>query len=1168
MRRHISIHLILRISLLFLFGITGYSQETTYFTLVSYGIPYDKSELTDYRLSKLKIISRHDLDILDVYFSGKGNNATDNYYSLFPFGREDLSLINKYNHFRVETRLHWLSLVEKKWDPMAEISLCYDLPYVGVELGYVMSLKGIDKDEGLNGIFLNFNLGFNSVNGLRYQAKTKKIEIAERSKNVNLMPIEERLQKTSTNLEDARKRVTGINKELFGLDEKYDKKIVENEKRYEAKLQLKSEEIVKDEFETTAQYNNRVMLHEQSVDQNIKYSEMERDSTKNELRNLKILERRVLTLERNRILSQEFKIDDLQVELGDYDAETELYSAQLVDFPYHIAKILVRRQEAEGFHNDGDQLKYSGYAKVNEAGDAIFYKITAKRGDVLYDGSVVLDNYYLWKKMASYKYKKGKYITGTQDGKYLAVGFDNDDKNSTNIIDLSNGKVKYNLPAGPRYSTPSISNDGKWIAMETANRNKSWQNSLPYEVHIYDLESGILKLLINNSSNMATRVDFSVDDKYLKVAGNQNVFMYSVPNFHRIKLNEESSFKSNSSRNRDYNYLGQKGELDFIGKWKDHVKNADISKDEKFLLHEGKLVDFEKGLILKKFPTNGKVRYVSFVDNDNRILIVDDMINIYERSEYVPNKPTLVSSERALLAPKLDLIAAFVDPNGNGYLEAEEQARFNVSIKNSGEGDALGVMLEASLNLDDPNIDYLKRVYVGNISKGEEKKVPIQISASSKVRVNQLAMAFSAKESNGFSPDPIEILFESKPLILPDLRLVDYGLTTAIDDNIIRPGVRTDIQVRIQNQGQGFADDIYFKIILPSNLFFDPGSQTEYQDIQLGPGKYKDLEFSFTCNNNVGAKVELKIDYKEAHTQGSLPLSLDVDKAQQSIKQFTVKRSKIASVEINDVSTISVDIEDDIPKAKTINKKAIGVVFGIEQYKDISDVTFATRDAKWIYKYFQDVLGIPKSRIYFRTNSDVSKAEFDKVLLSDGWLDKRVEAGETEVYFYYAGHGAPDIKQNKAYLIPYDGDPNYASQTGIKLDDIYSRLNALDAKSVTVFWDACFSGANRNNEMLLADARPVFIEVEEDVAGGITVFSAASARQISSAWPEKKHGLFSYFLMKGLQGEADTNKDKQITIGELGKYLDANISEMAGMLDREQTPELQSMNPEQVLIQF
>ena len=172
------------------------------------------------------------------------------------------------------------------------------------------------------------------------------------------------------------------------------------------------------------------------------------------------------------------------------------------------------------------------------------------------------------------------------------------------------------------------------------------------------------------------------------------------------------------------------------------------------------------------------------------------------------------------------------------------------------------------------------------------------------------------------------------------------------------------------------------------------------------------------------------------------------------------------------------------------------------------------------------------------------------------------------MFIYYAGHGAPDMKQNKAYLIPYDGDPNYASQTGYAIDVLYAELGNMGAKSVTVFLDACFSGANREKEMLLADARPVFMEVDASATGNVTVFSASGGKEISSAWPEKKHGLFSYFLMKGMGGDADANKDKQITVGELGDYVLENVSDMAGMLDREQTPGLQTMDRDRVLIQY
>jgi len=82
------------------------------------------------------------------------------------------------------------------------------------------------------------------------------------------------------------------------------------------------------------------------------------------------------------------------------------------------------------------------------------------------------------------------------------------------------------------------------------------------------------------------------------------------------------------------------------------------------------------------------------------------------------------------------------------------------------------------------------------------------------------------------------------------------------------------------------------------------------------------------------------------------------------------------------------------------------------------------------------------------------------------------------------------------------------------------------------------------------------------------ISNAAGGKEISSAWPEKKHGLFSYYLMKGMRGEADENNDNQITVGELGDYVKEHVSDMAGMLDREQTPGLQTLDEQKVLISY
>ena len=311
-----------------------------------------------------------------------------------------------------------------------------------------------------------------------------------------------------------------------------------------------------------------------------------------------------------------------------------------------------------------------------------------------------------------------------------------------------------------------------------------------------------------------------------------------------------------------------------------------------------------------------------------------------------------------------------------------------------------------------------------------------------------------------------------------------------------------------------------------------------------------------------------KSEYRGRFGISDYPLDLQFNQVQRRTQEMVIPGKAGSVANINLATGLSIDIEKNIPSSKTLNKNALAIIFGIEQYKNVAGVTFASRDAAVVSNYFETALGIPKkNRTYLSINDDVTKGEFDKVFSQGGWLEKRVK-DDSDVYIFYAGHGAPLIDKKEAYLIPYDGDPNYPSQTGYSLDQLYENLEKLHARSVTVFLDACFSGANREDQPLLADARPIFIDIQKPSARGITVFSASSSNEISSAYPDKKHGLFTYFMLKGLQGNADINSDKKITIGELGEYIRSNVSDTAGELDREQTPDMVTDDKDRILVTY
>ena len=142
------------------------------------------------------------------------------------------------------------------------------------------------------------------------------------------------------------------------------------------------------------------------------------------------------------------------------------------------------------------------------------------------------------------------------------------------------------------------------------------------------------------------------------------------------------------------------------------------------------------------------------------------------------------------------------------------------------------------------------------------------------------------------------------------------------------------------------------------------------------------------------------------------------------------------------------------------------------------------------------------------------------------------------------------------------------TRTALSRTELFKEIIALNPKSVTMFLDTCYSGVSRDERTLLASARPVRIVADEqDTPNNFTIFSASQLDQISSGFKEAKHGIFSYYLMKGLEGKADANNDKDITNGELLAYMDQNVAQKASELGRQQNPSLAG-DPDKILMSY
>ena len=239
-------------------------------------------------------------------------------------------------------------------------------------------------------------------------------------------------------------------------------------------------------------------------------------------------------------------------------------------------------------------------------------------------------------------------------------------------------------------------------------------------------------------------------------------------------------------------------------------------------------------------------------------------------------------------------------------------------------------------------------------------------------------------------------------------------------------------------------------------------------------------------------------------------------------------------------------------KAK-VNPNAVALIIGIEAYSRLPPAQYADSDANHFYDFAHQALGVPTSRIKLLAGAQANRADLLKAMRS--WMRMEVAGGKSDVYIFFAGHGLASDDGAKTYLLPADGDRDLLDETSILRDDLIA--SAKGAKTITLFLDTCYSGGTRTTEVLLADARPIAIVPDMgSLPPNVTLLAASSGAQLSSTYNAAKHGLFSYWLMKGLEGDADTNRDRKITTGELHDYVAKQVGPMAQRRNRQQDPQL------------
>jgi hypothetical protein len=489
----------------------------------------------------------------------------------------------------------------------------------------------------------------------------------------------------------------------------------------------------------------------------------------------------------------------------------------------------------------------------------------------------------------------------------------------------------------------------------------------------------------------------------------------------------------------------------------------------------------------------------------------------------------------------------------NEMLDAEETATISFKISNSGKGDAYRMVLHLETLHTFTGIRYEQSIALGNLAAGATKESSFTLKGNRDLVNGEANFKMQVTEANGFDSDFARLRFKTQAFKSPELSLVDAVFTNVEGEGQITLAKMVHLQMLVQNRGQGTARDVVVQIRNPDKVF--AADQTEYRFAELAPNAVERIDYEFFANKQYALpEIALEVRAIESHGhygfQESRSVSLTKVLAKTQTLELEGRRSD--QVVISDASLLS-DVDKNIPRTAEPNSNRYALVIGNEDYSTYqpglnqeANVAFARNDARVVKEYFRGVLGVPEANIDYLT--DATSVRMSQAIGKLAGLIK-LNDGKAEVFVYYAGHGLPD-ESKEPYLIPVDVTGSNV-RDGIRLSTLYGRLTEFPAARITIFLDACFSGAARGQELFAM--RGVKIKANTQVSeGNMVVFAASSGDQGALPYREKQHGIFTYHLLKKWQ-----EKGSDLSYPEMHRYLAKEVGiQSLKSHNKDQTPQL------------
>jgi hypothetical protein len=529
----------------------------------------------------------------------------------------------------------------------------------------------------------------------------------------------------------------------------------------------------------------------------------------------------------------------------------------------------------------------------------------------------------------------------------------------------------------------------------------------------------------------------------------------------------------------------------------------------------------------------------------------------------------------------------FFELSGDGILDAGERGNLNFDVLNIGRGTAHNLSVKVEHLTSERNLTIQVPNGLGDLAAKRKRPISVQVAADFEVQSMKRMIQVIVHDESEYYSDPAIFPIETREYQYPDI-LVD---TIAIDDghdlgtsgnanSCIEAGETIKIIAILRNLGKRVAENV-------NTVFY------YYQDSDYIVSR--DIDHSFSLGNiDAGTfkDVSCCLTIPEEYDNEIIPLGIMVDyenrnQIEEVEKQFAIpmreKLPNISELDLDDDGSqdtteveIAVNVDLNIEETDMDGSNTLAVVIGIEDYRNIdSPAQYAFQDANVFSTYAKKIFGIPDENLIELFNEDATYVNIaclfseEEVGTIESHPRMQEDSGEIELLFYYAGHGLVD-NSGTQYLASYDAVQQNMAVSCYSIDRMISALSRLNVHSTLIVLDACFSGRDRTGRELLVGRDAVWKAKDPHLAqNNISILSATDPSQIAGVYEDMKHGLFTYYLLNGLRGEA-RGDNRVLTLEELFKYIREKVTNYAYFHGNHgpQTPQLLPPDRNKVLVKY